>query len=94
MIANELGVTTRAYSKLERGETQLTVVRLYEISKILGISVKDILGFDANNVFNNSPNQQGGSYVAYNNTEIAQVKELYEKLLKEKDEVISLLKTL
>lgn len=34
-VANDLGITPRAYSKLERGDTQLTVTRLFEISKIL-----------------------------------------------------------
>ncbi len=37
--------------------------------------------------------QQGGKFVAFNNTEIEKVEELYKQLLKEKDEVIALLKS-
>lgn len=93
VMAAELGITKRAYSKLERGDTQLTVTRLYEISKILGMSPRDVLGFEATNVFNNNPQQQkGGSYVAYNNTEVEYVRNLYERLLAEKDVQIELLK--
>lgn len=92
VLAAELGITKRAYSKLERGDTQLTVTRLYEISNILGMSPRDVLGFEAANVYNNSPQQKGGSYVAYNNTEVEYVRNLYERLLAEKDVQIELLK--
>lgn len=54
---------------------------------------RDVLGFEATNVFNNNPHQQqGGSYVAYNNTEIEFVRNLYERLIAEKDAQIALLK--
>lgn len=57
------------------------------------MSPRDVLGFEATNVFNNNPQQQkGGSYVAYNNTEIEYVRNLYERLLAEKDIQIELLK--
>jgi hypothetical protein len=65
------------------------VERLFRIAEILDVSVKEVLGFEANNIFSNSPNQQGGSYVAYNNTEVDIVRNLYERLLAEKDAVIA-----
>ena len=37
-IANQLGLSVRAYSKIETGETQLTINRLNEISRIMGTS--------------------------------------------------------
>ena len=42
-MAQQLGLTTRAYSKIETGETQLTINRLNEISKILIIIKYDCL---------------------------------------------------
>lgn len=42
-IAEKLGVSIRAYSKIERGETQLTLERLYQICSILDISVIEFL---------------------------------------------------
>ena len=52
-VATQLGLTTRAYSKIESGETQLTINRLNEISEILGIDPIVALGFDHKNIFNN-----------------------------------------
>jgi transcriptional regulator with XRE-family HTH domain len=52
-VATQLGLTTRAYSKIESGETQLTINRLNEISAILGIDPMEALGFDHQNIFNN-----------------------------------------
>jgi transcriptional regulator with XRE-family HTH domain len=40
-MAQQLGLTTRAYSKIETGETQLTINRLNEISKILAAPAFD-----------------------------------------------------
>lgn len=93
-IANELGISTRAYSKIETSETQLSVNRLFEISKIINVPVNEILDFDTNLIFNNNPvNQKGGKYIAYNNTEIKQMQDLYEKLIQEKDKRIDLLES-
>ena len=93
-VAKELGISTRAYSKIESEETQLTIRRLNEISDVLEVEPEEILGFDSGLVFNNSPNQQGGSYVAYNNTSVDQIQALYEKLLAEKDKRIEELKAM
>jgi competence transcription factor ComK len=44
-------------------------------------------------IFNNYIQEQNeGQFVVYNNTSIEKVEELYKQLLKEKDEVIALLK--
>lgn len=42
-MANELEISQNAYSKLERGETELTVRRAYEIAFILEISIYELL---------------------------------------------------
>lgn len=52
-MAQQLSLSTRAYSKIESGETQLTINRLNEISEILGIDPIEVLGFDHQNIFNN-----------------------------------------
>ena len=59
-VATQLGLTTRAYSKIESGETQLTINRLNEISTILGIDPMEALGFDHKNIFN-SCTQEGNN---------------------------------
>jgi transcriptional regulator with XRE-family HTH domain len=50
-VAERLKITTRAYSKIETGETKLTIQRLNQISIILGISAMDILQFNPEKVF-------------------------------------------
>jgi transcriptional regulator with XRE-family HTH domain len=52
-MAMQLALSTRAYSKIESGETQLTINRLNEISRILGIEPMEVLRFDHKNIFNN-----------------------------------------
>jgi len=89
-MALGLEISIRAYSKIEQGNTQVSIRRLCQIADILTISVKDILGFSTEMIFNNNPvKQSGGSYLAYNNTAIDQIKELYERLLPEKEKQIS-----
>jgi transcriptional regulator with XRE-family HTH domain len=58
-VAQQLGLSTRAYSKIETGETQLTINRLNEIASILGVDPIEALGFDHQNIFNNYGTQEG-----------------------------------
>jgi transcriptional regulator with XRE-family HTH domain len=63
-VATQLGLTTRAYSKIESGETQLTINRLNEIATILGVDPIEALGFDHQNIFNNYGTQEGNIAVS------------------------------
>lgn len=51
-VAQKLDISTRAYSKIESGETNLTIDRLNRISQILEMSPLEILEFDDKKVFN------------------------------------------
>jgi len=82
-MAGHLGISTRAYSKIETGETQLTVNRLNEISHILGITPVEVLGFDDKQVFNNCK-QEGNIGINHIN--------LPEKLIQQYEETIQSLK--
>ena len=82
-MAQQLGLSTRAYSKIETGETQLTVNRLNEISAILGITPVEVLGFDDKQVFNNCK-QEGNIGINHIN--------LPEKLIQQYEETIQSLK--
>jgi len=93
-IANQLDISIRAYSKIEKGETQLTINRLNKLSEILEVSVQEILGFNASIIFNNNPvDQKGGHYVAYNNTEIEYLKKLYDDQIQNLKEEIAFLRS-
>ncbi len=82
-VAQKLGLSTRAYSKIETGETQLTINRLNEISAILEVQPMEVLGFDDKKVFN-----------FYNSNDINNVKNMNmpEKLIQQYEETIQSLK--
>jgi transcriptional regulator with XRE-family HTH domain len=56
-LADKLEMSLSGYSKLERGEVEITLTKLYRIADILEISVSQILNFDASQIFNVSNNQ-------------------------------------
>jgi transcriptional regulator with XRE-family HTH domain len=82
-VAGKLNLSTRAYSKIETGETQLTINRLNEISTILGIEPIEILGFDDKKIFN-----------FYNSNDINNIKNINipDKLIQQYEETIQSLK--
>lgn len=82
-IAKELEISTRAYSKIENGETQLTINRLNEISAILQVDPIEVLGFDEKNIFNISHCKE---YVGINHISMP------DKLIKQYEETIEALK--
>jgi transcriptional regulator with XRE-family HTH domain len=82
-VATQLGLTTRAFSKIETGETQLTINRLNEISAVLKVPPMEILGFDEKQVFNNC--KQDG-YIGINHINMP------EKLIQQYEETIQALK--
>jgi transcriptional regulator with XRE-family HTH domain len=94
-MATELGLSTRAYSKIEAGETQLTINRLNEISRVLGIEPMEILGFDHKNIFNNCT-QEGDNSTMGTSTYLAPDKlmEQYEQRIKHLESEIIFLRAL
>jgi transcriptional regulator with XRE-family HTH domain len=94
-IATQLGLSIRAYSKIETGETQLTINRLNEISKALGIDPIEVLGFDDKQVFNNC--KQEGNYNTIGTTHLNFPEKLiqqYEKTIAVLEDEVKLLKSL
>lgn len=49
-LAADLGLSASGYSKIERGEIELTLSRLYQIAAALEVSAQQILDFDVNHV--------------------------------------------
>jgi transcriptional regulator with XRE-family HTH domain len=50
-VAQELGMTTNGYGKIERGESSITLERLEQIARVLEMSPLDILRFDEKTVY-------------------------------------------
>jgi transcriptional regulator with XRE-family HTH domain len=87
-IAKSLGVSQKAYSKIENNETRLTVDTLISISKILEIPVVEFLTDNQSNVLNDFSSRSGGDNVIYKTESDTEKDELYQQLLKAKDELI------
>ena len=94
-VATQLDLSTRAYSKIESGETQLTINRLNEISNILQVDPLEILGFDHQQVFNNYGKQEGniGNFGTYNVIPEKLIQQ-YEKTIQVLEDEVLLLKSL
>ena len=91
-VATQLDLSTRAYSKIESGETQLTINRLNEISTILEIEPLEVLGFDDKQVFNNCK-QEGNIGINHINIPDKLIQQ-YEKTIQVLEDEVMLLKSL
>jgi transcriptional regulator with XRE-family HTH domain len=91
-VADRLGLSTRAYSKIETGETQLTISRLNEISDVLGVDPLEVIGFDDKQIFNNCK-QEGNIGINHINLPEKLIQQ-YEKTIKVLEDEILLLKSI
>lgn len=95
-LAHELGITQQAVSKLEQSSV-LEEDRLEQVAKVLGVPARAIENFSeetAINIISNTFNDEASAYsnnYKCNFNPLDKVVELYDALLKEKDEKIALL---
>lgn len=60
-LAADLGLSSSGYSKIERGEIELTLLRLYQVADALNVKVHQILEFDVSQVLGRNHAEQIGS---------------------------------
>jgi transcriptional regulator with XRE-family HTH domain len=93
-MADSLEVSQKHYSRIETGNVDISVSKLLAICEVLDIKHQLLFGLDESKIFNSyTNNQQGGTFVAYNATEVEQIQKLYERMLEEKDKIINLLQS-
>jgi len=88
-MANQLKISQRQYSRIEKEETKLDLDKLNAISEILEVTLEQLLGFNEKFIFNNCQTAFGNNknYYAYSENE----KTLYENRIKHlEDEVLFL----
>jgi transcriptional regulator with XRE-family HTH domain len=51
-LAHKLGISTHAYAKIERGETDVNLSRLEQIAQVMEIELPRLLGLDDKTVLN------------------------------------------
>lgn len=83
-MADQLGVTQAGYSKIEKGKTILSYIKLVEIARILDVTVEDIISFDSQRYFNNFNNVNGNNNgsILINQDNNDTLKTLYEDKIK------------
>jgi transcriptional regulator with XRE-family HTH domain len=87
-VASELGVSQKAYSKLETSQTKIDWDKITSVAKIFSIDALDIVSFDDNLVFNNY--SRAGKAQTFNKIPNEFI-DMYEKRIEElKEEVIFL----
>lgn len=89
-MADQLGVSTKSYGKIENGITQLTMQRLGQIASVFQLEPEAILAFNEELSLNNPPPQKMS--LPKGDTPSATTIELYERLLAEKDKLVEKLK--
>ena len=99
-MAAMLDISTSAYNKLERNETNLSLERLLVITDILELPITGVLDIKTGDTFNQDLKDNSSSigkvetYYQDNKDKTEKIEQLYQQLLKEKDETIKMLKEL
>ena len=93
-IAKKLGITQKAYSKIENNETKLNVDTLTQIAEILEVDVASFFSSNEKPILNDFSTRTGGDNFIYKNNSIEKIEELYKEIIKAKDSEIETLKAL
>ncbi len=92
-MADDLSITPAAYRKIETGETKLTVERLFRISQLLNTPLSELLDID-NETLQQTNTEHAVGYQQKIANFYQENREVYEKLLRSKEEHIELLKSM
>jgi transcriptional regulator with XRE-family HTH domain len=86
-MAADLEMSLSGYGKLERGDVDITINKLYKISAILNVSVSQMMNFDVSNIFNVHDNQNvNGIEVKEQHNYSDHYKDKYIKMLEDEIE--------
>lgn len=83
-LAGELDISIMAVSKIERGQTNLSILRLEQIANVLDTSIFTLLGVEKTDISKIAVSQEVES--------LQKELQMTKELLKAKDEIIELLK--
>jgi len=93
-MAFELDITASGYGKIERGEVDISLKKVFQIASILQVDIDQIINTDVSQVFNISNNQNvqgvGAKSPTFNNSGNAGREEI-EIIRKEIDELRKLI---
>ncbi len=88
-IAKKLGISQKAYSKIENNETRLNVEALVSIAEIMQIPVNQFFTEAKAPVLNDFSSGREGDNVIYKTQNDNNIEHLYQQLLQAKEEIIA-----
>lgn len=91
-VAHKLGISQRAFSKIETNQTKLDWEKVAGIAEVLEVDPMDMISFDDNLIFNNC--SQSGKFEKFINNMPDKLIEQYELRIKSLNEEISYLRDL
>src|SRR5690554_774112 len=92
-MAEQLGITQAAYSKIETGQTKLTPNKILDIAEIFDMDASDLMAYDMQKYFNSFNNVKGsnnGSTITHDES----IKNLYDEVVALHKDKITLLEKL
>lgn len=93
-MAQQLDMSQNNYSRIELGDVKITTDTLESIAKIFDLKPEDVLTFDEKYIFNNHSHDTSTANIYNANFGMGdKERDLYEKLLKEKDATIAILES-
>ena len=93
-MAEELGLSQSAYSKMELGETEITYSKLERVADVLGMKPEEVIAFNESMVFNVMHNLNGNNGFVINNQMPESEKDLYIQQIDLLKEEVDYLKSL
>jgi transcriptional regulator with XRE-family HTH domain len=90
-MADELGITTPAYLKVEKQETNLTLERFFQLQMLLDIPLNELLDVKADTIYNQKLSDQSVGHFEIQNLH-QDNKELTESLIKNLQEEVAFLR--
>ena len=90
-MAHQLSVNQSTYAKMENSSTKITIDKLFSVAKLLETDVSDLLNEEKSTIYNQDLKDNAIGHQQIENLH-QENKEVYQELLKAKDEQIALLK--
>jgi transcriptional regulator with XRE-family HTH domain len=81
-VAEQLGITTKAYGNIENNISDPSYTRLIKIAEVLECDINYIINYqEAKSGYHNTFHDNSGYYMHQGDGNVEQVKKLYEELL-------------
>ena len=90
-MAHQLNVNQSTYAKMENSSTKITIDKLFSVAQLLETDISEILDLKNQTIYNQDLKDNSVGHQQVENL-YQENKEVYQELLKAKDEQIALLK--